>query len=802
MQYFKKKKIKKINEKKILNEKKKYIIKYYKIFNSKVIKKKWNIKKKDHEKLSESFFKSYATHQFINLKYLRSIIDFFKKFKNYQLDKKKIELYNVLSNKSSVHSNFYFILFNKLAKCNFNKIKNEHCIENFYEINNFFNIFFKKYKQKLYIKQTNKIEFRNDKDNFYTDFFKNIFKVKKKINTIRINEVNSYFFIKFVYYIFFNFIKVSNFKKKIKNFNKASTNKNKIVNNKANKKIKNFWKVNNRFYTFNKKKWIFNLVYLNKKWVINNNNYSVYRFNNNINFFFFKYKHFKKNNIIKNKIKIFINYFFKKINNKNIFKIIFKKKINNFHIFKNYHFFNSKVIFNFIKNFYITKNNKFNNNFFFNFGYNNKNIFSKQNTNIYKYNFIYNKYCKNYKMKNNIYTFFFNNSNISNFFNSICFNNNGCDEFKINKSWFNSIISNKLYFNDSKKWVKIINKNWIITQDIKTKQFIKKDNFFNIINEKLCVKDYSESYKNTFFYKNKKYFKNNRNQYENYKNSLIFKDKAFYKDFFENYKNYEYLKNQKNKFFYINYIFIIINYNMFYIFKNFNKKVYFFDFTNSFVNQKVLSNTLIKQNKINQIKNKTLSYSISSFDKNKNVFTIYKNYKFNSKNFNMYGIYSIMYSRNYLNRRSIQVIVTPDKNNAYCSIIPYYKNYIRKKSRIYHKSVGSFCQKKGYMRRSRQTRKKFFEEAAFSLLRFSKKKIVIDTSFLKFIIFTQLLKKNLNIKRINILKKTFLNFFKNKFTIVIQLLALNFLKAKALTVEIKTLKQEKKKRKPFKKISF
>lgn len=86
----------------------------------------------------------------------------------------------MLSNKSSVHSNFYFILFNKLAKCNFNKIKNEHCIENFYEINNFFNIFFKKYKQKLYIKQTNKIEFRNDKDNFYTDFFKNIFKVKKK----------------------------------------------------------------------------------------------------------------------------------------------------------------------------------------------------------------------------------------------------------------------------------------------------------------------------------------------------------------------------------------------------------------------------------------------------------------------------------------------------------------------------------------------------------------------------------------------------------------------------------------------
>lgn len=76
----------------------------------------------------------------------------------------------------------------------------------------------------------------------------------------------------------------------------------------------------------------------------------------------------------------------------------------------------------------------------------------------------------------------------------------------------------------------------------------------------------------------------------------------------------------------------------------------------------------------------------------------------------------------YINRRSVQLIVRPFRNNTVCTILPYlYK--AEKNKIIFHKSAGEICKQKGYLRRSQQTRLNLYSEAAFKLMRFKKKKL-------------------------------------------------------------------------------
>ena len=116
----------------------------------------------------------------------------------------------------------------------------------------------------------------------------------------------------------------------------------------------------------------------------------------------------------------------------------------------------------------------------------------------------------------------------------------------------------------------------------------------------------------------------------------------------------------------------------------------------------------------------------------------------------------------YINRRSVQLIVRPFRNNTVCTILPYqYK--AEKNKIIFHKSAGEICKQKGYLRRSQQTRLNLYSEAAFKLMRFKKK-----TKKYKYLIFKP---KHFNIscaKKKSIKAKSkfvsfiFKNFFRRK----------------------------------------
>lgn len=81
----------------------------------------------------------------------------------------------------------------------------------------------------------------------------------------------------------------------------------------------------------------------------------------------------------------------------------------------------------------------------------------------------------------------------------------------------------------------------------------------------------------------------------------------------------------------------------------------------------------------------------------------------------------------FIHKFTILVTLVPRRNNVYCTITILPKPSKKKKqsnqahSKIFHSSAGMISHFKGMERRSRENRKKLYETAAFSLLRFHKK---------------------------------------------------------------------------------
>lgn len=783
------------------------IFKFHYLFNPGTLrKKKWKIKKKSYEKIIENLFKKVDSPQFINIKYINSMVAFYKNFYDYQRDKKKIEIYNQLSNRRIDYSNFFYMLYIKLYQNNFIKIKKNKIIENYYEKDNFFTVFFKNKKKSFKKVKRNYITSAHIKKKKFKRFFffNKIFDYNKKINSYKYKKYKNFFYNKMIFFIFFNYIKISNFKKD--NISFVVNQDNKIFKKAFINKNISYWKVNNRWFIFSKfkkNKFSFPFIFFNKKWIFNKTYYSIFRFKKNINFYFFKYRNYKKNNEIRNKFRFLLKTFFNKSKKNWIFKnfvIANNTKVTTNFFIKNYFFMNYNIK-KFIKN------------------YNNKDISKKiiknnvycdqiesSNINIQKCVFIYNKYFQEFRVKRN-YSNIYNNTNFA--FNVIKFviiNNDFFSKKKSikNSNWLNSLIFNKYFVVSKIRWWAIIKKSWHFNQNIKAKQLINKNNYFDSINKNFTSIEYSKNYKISFYNRYKKFFKNNSNQYNFFKSNSIYSNKHFFKDFFENYKKYEYLKNQKNKFYYICYIYAVMNYQIYFFYKKINNNNFMSFNTNCFEN--IIFNMLKKRNKIYAMKNSIISYNFSNFIKNKNSgsnFIIYNTYKKNSKNFSMLSQFSVMFLQSYLNKRSLQVIVTPKKNNAYCSIVPFYTNFIKKNSRIYHKSVGSFCKKKGYLRRSRQTKNKFFEEAAFSLLRYSKKKNRYKYLVFKIYHFYDTIRKKFKYKAHKYIKRNFFKFFQKQVYDRFPVIRIEFPKSQAPYGGNKKFRaRRKKKRKLFKKISF
>jgi hypothetical protein len=156
----------------------------------------------------------------------------------------------------------------------------------------------------------------------------------------------------------------------------------------------------------------------------------------------------------------------------------------------------------------------------------------------------------------------------------------------------------------------------------------------------------------------------------------------------------------------------------------------------------------------------------------------------------------------YINKYSLQLIVSPKKNNTICSIIPYYNR--KNKKKIYYKSAGTFSKVKGYLRRSRQTKKDLYQEAAFQLIRNFKK----NTHRYKFIIFKlykfyHTIKKKFKEKTSKYIEINFFNFFKKQVNMRFPIIRFEFPKSHFSYGGNKTFKRRKQKKiKPIKKLSF
>lgn len=156
----------------------------------------------------------------------------------------------------------------------------------------------------------------------------------------------------------------------------------------------------------------------------------------------------------------------------------------------------------------------------------------------------------------------------------------------------------------------------------------------------------------------------------------------------------------------------------------------------------------------------------------------------------------------YINKYSLQLIVSPKKNNTICTIIPYSNKKIKKK--IYYKSAGNFSKSKGYIRRSRQTKKNLYQEAAFQLIRKFKK----NNYRYKFIVFKlykfyYAIKKRFKEKTSKYIEINFFNFFKKQVHVRFPIIRFEFPKSHFAYGGNKTFKKRKQKKvKPIKKLSF
>jgi hypothetical protein len=159
----------------------------------------------------------------------------------------------------------------------------------------------------------------------------------------------------------------------------------------------------------------------------------------------------------------------------------------------------------------------------------------------------------------------------------------------------------------------------------------------------------------------------------------------------------------------------------------------------------------------------------------KNFLTFYKNCNVTTF-FNPVSTLKILFFKRYINRFSLQLIISPKKNNTICTIIPYYNQKF--KSKFYHKSAGSFSKTKGYIRRSRKTKKSLYEEAAFTLIRnFKKKSFRYKFIVFKLYKFYSSIRKKYKENTTNYIETNFFKFFKKQVYMRFPIIKFEFFKS-------------------------